>query len=68
MTDVVVGQTIITNAESEADHCPRPSSEQGFRKEQHAPPKFTTNGTEIYAPSIIKRCQSSYGDQNVKYP
>lgn len=54
MTDIVAGQTNIKNAE--ADYGPRPSSEQGFRRESHVPPKFTTDGTEVYAPTIIKRC------------
>ena len=46
MADIVVGQTIINNAE--ADYGPRPSSEQGFRRDKHIPPKFTTEGKEIH--------------------
>ena len=46
MADIVTGQTNIKSAEAEPG--PRPSSELGFRKEQHVPPKYTTDGKEVY--------------------
>ena len=57
MADIVTGQTNIKSAEAEAaEPGPRPSSEKGFRKEQHVPPKYTTDGKEVYQPAIMKRC------------